>query len=86
MLITADKMGFVTAVDLLSDPAAFRFRMTKTRSWSEMPRSEMHSTKVSKVYSSPGTSIGTRIKFLAILKERKSDQNNETKVDQEMML
>ena len=76
MLITADKIGFV-ATDFLSVPAADAAAadadanllppMTNTRIWSEMPRSETHSTKVSKVYSRPGTSIGTRIRLLAIL-------------------
>ena len=66
MLMTADKIGFDDA-DFLSDPSAALLPMTNTRIWSEMPRSETHSTNVSKVYSRPGTSIGTRIKLLAIL-------------------
>lgn len=80
--MTADRIGF-DANDFLSDPAAATdddddedddaddlLLMTKTRIWSDIPRSETHSTNVSNVYSSPGTSIGTRIRLLAILKVR----------------
>lgn len=39
---------------------------TNTRIWSAIPRSLTHSTNVSKLYSSPGTSMGTLIIFFEI--------------------